>query len=68
MGDIKISEIDSEELWKDFRKTQPIEKIVKCWVCKEMLEIEFLELECPATGAVDVVRMDFCPKCGRRLK
>ena len=63
-----IGDIGSEELWKDFRRTQPIEKVVKCWVCREMLEVEFLELECPATGAIEVVRIDFCPKCGRRLK
>ncbi len=68
MGNREITGIDSEELWKEFRKTQPIEKLVKCWVCKAMLEIEFLELECPATSAVDVLRIEFCPKCGRRLK
>lgn len=68
MENKEIDNTSSGELWKEFRRTQPLEKTMTCWVCKEMLEIEFLELECPSTGAVEVVRVDFCPKCGKRLK
>ncbi|MEW5745567.1 MAG: hypothetical protein AB1805_09065 [Nitrospirota bacterium] len=68
MENKRTGNIDSEELWKDFRSSQPLEKNLTCWVCREMLKIELMELSCPATGTVDVIRIDFCPKCGKRLR
>lgn len=64
----KVNNIESEDLWKEFRATQPLEKKVSCWVCREMLKIELLELTCPTSGTTDVIRIDFCPKCGKRLR
>lgn len=68
MEDRKPGQIDSEELWKEFRSTQPLDRHLTCWVCREMLKVELMELSCPATDTVDVIRVDFCPKCGRRLR
>ena len=57
----------SEQLWDDYRRAEEAHKNV-CRLCKDQGCPEFLELQDCITGKLNIERMYYCPRCGRKLE
>lgn len=57
---------DSEQMWEDFRRSDDKKK--GCRLCRDRGCPEFLEMEDCLTGKLDIERIYFCPRCGRKLE
>ncbi|MDA8089676.1 MAG: hypothetical protein M0Z61_05585 [Nitrospiraceae bacterium] len=57
---------ESERLWDDFRQSDV--KKTGCRLCENQGCPEFLEMEDCITSKLDIERINYCPRCGRKLK
>ena len=58
---------ESEKLLDDYRRAAEAQK-EGCRLCKDLGCPEFLELQDCITGKLDIERMYYCPRCGRKLE
>ncbi|MDA8173358.1 MAG: hypothetical protein M0018_02065, partial [Nitrospiraceae bacterium] len=58
---------ESEQLWDDYRRAEA-RKNEGCRLCRDRGCPEFLEMEDCITGKLDIERMNYCPRCGRKLE